>query len=65
MHKGMDGRIEVRVYDYDDDGTDDYVGGFATTLSDLTKHVKSKIELKNPKKPKSYGQRVNERRTNA
>jgi hypothetical protein len=46
----MTAPLELRVYDYDDDGTHDYIGGFATTLQQLTSQINTQIPLVNPDK---------------
>lgn len=47
---GMKAPLEVRVYDYDEDGTHDFIGSFGTTLEQLVSQAGASIPLINPNK---------------
>jgi hypothetical protein len=46
----MTSPLEVRVFDYDRDGTHDFIGSFPTTLQALTTQLNTQIPLINSAK---------------
>ena len=46
----MDQQLHVEVYDYDEDGTHDFIGSFTATLRELSTRINHEYLLINPKK---------------